>query len=68
MLVEDVTAADPSLTQLTQPTSGNASALSSTLQVMAKLQKPAEFGSHDRRARRNSARADASGLSGDDAG
>ena len=38
MLVDDVTAADPSLTQLTQPTdSGNASALSSTLQVMAKL-------------------------------
>src|SRR6266404_8516000 len=37
MLVDDVTAADPSLTQLTQPTdSGNASALSSTLQVMAK--------------------------------
>jgi len=51
MLVDDVTAADPSLTQLTQPTdSGNASALSSTLQVMAKLQKLAEFGSHDRRA------------------
>jgi hypothetical protein len=69
MLVDDVTAADPSLTQLTQPTdSGNASALSSTLQVMAKLQKLAEFSSHDRRARQNSARADASGLSGDDAG